>query len=86
MTVPEYELRKRYTQAVKILRAERAMRERVFRADPVKRVAKVAEIEDVLATLAWIKDVLKASGLVEPESIQGELIPDEPGGRRVNYP
>lgn len=53
------ELGERYRRSVKILRAEKAMRKEVFKKDPKKQAAKVAEIDQLLADLEAIKDRLK---------------------------
>lgn len=53
------ELGERYRRSVKILRAEKAMRKEVFKKDPVKQAAKVAEIDQLLGDLEAIKDRLK---------------------------
>lgn len=66
------ELRAKYIAAHKILKAERGAREWVFRNDPTKRAAKVAEMDAVLATLEEMKDALKAH--LEPGYEQVSLI------------
>jgi protein subunit release factor A len=53
------ELGERYRRSVKILRAEKAMRKEVFKKDPKKQAAKVAEIDQLLADLEAMKDRLK---------------------------
>jgi hypothetical protein len=55
----ENELRAKYTQAVRIIRAERAMRAHVFRNDPVKLNAKLVEIDMLLTIVTELKDALK---------------------------
>jgi hypothetical protein len=57
--VTESELRAKYTQAVRIIRAERRMREHVFRNDPVKLNEKLVEIDMLLGILTELKDALK---------------------------
>lgn len=54
------QLKQDYRTAVRILRAEKAMRQQVFRHKPAQRVAKVGEIDQVLAILERWKDELKA--------------------------
>lgn len=64
------ELRAEYTACVKILRAERAMRERVFGvAEPAKRDKKVGEIDRVIQLLESMKDLAKDQ-LAVPEQAQ----------------
>lgn len=61
------ELRAEYVACVKILRAERAMRERVFGvAEPAKAAKKVGEIDRVLRLLETMKDLAKEE-LAQPE-------------------
>ncbi len=61
------ELRTEYIACVKILRAERAMRQRAFGvAEPDKAARKVAEMDRVLSLLERMKDQLKAD-LAQPE-------------------
>jgi len=53
-------LREEYTACVRILKAERAMRDRVFgTAEPVRAVQKMAEIDRVLRLLEALKDIAK---------------------------
>ena len=56
----ENELRAKHVQAVRIIIAERKMREWVFRNDPVKLNAKLVEIDMLRAIVDWMKDELKA--------------------------
>ncbi len=53
------ELGEIYRRSVKIVRAEKAMRKEVFKKDPKKQAAKVAEIDQLLADLEAMKDRLK---------------------------
>jgi hypothetical protein len=53
------ELRRLYTEAVKIARAELRQRQWVFRDRPDMLKAKVAEIERLLLILETMKDALK---------------------------
>lgn len=53
------ELRALYTEAHNIIKAERRMREHVFRDKPSKRDAKVAEMDQLLAIVMKMKDELK---------------------------
>jgi hypothetical protein len=55
----ESELRAKYVQAVRIIRAERAMRAHVFRNDPVKLNAKLIEMDMLLSIVTEFKDELK---------------------------
>lgn len=55
----ESELRAKYIQAVRIIRAERKQREWVFRNDPIKLNAKVVEMDMLISILTEIKDVAK---------------------------
>lgn len=58
------ELRTKFERAYRIIRAERRAREWVFRNDSNKRTAKIAEMDELLAILTEMKDLLKAqSGL-----------------------
>jgi hypothetical protein len=57
--VTETELRALYTEAVKIVRRERKMRQFVFRADPLRLQAKVAEMDRLEHLLTQIKDAAK---------------------------
>lgn len=53
------ELKAIYTEAVKIIRAERKMRSYVFRDKPEVMEAKLREIDRLLDILAQIKNALK---------------------------
>lgn len=53
------ELRALYTEAHNLISAERRMRERVFRAKPATRDAKVAEMTRLLEIVTQLKDELK---------------------------
>ncbi len=60
----ESELRAKYTQAVRIIRAERKQREWVFRlacpvGKPDKLAAKLVEMDMLLTILGELKDALK---------------------------
>lgn len=68
------ELAERYKRSVRILKAERRMRERVFQFKPDELETKVAEIDLVLDDLEAIKDALK----VKLQHTQPALI-DTPG-------
>ena len=60
------ELRAKFEQAYCIIRAERRAREWVFRNDSEKQAAKMAEMDELLAILTEMKDLLKEqTGLVE---------------------
>lgn len=60
------ELRAKFERAYRIIRAERRAREWVFRNDADKQAAKVAEMDELLAILTEMKDLLKEqTGLVE---------------------
>lgn len=54
------ELRGLYTEAVRIVRAERKMRLYVFRDKPDMMEAKLREMDRLLDILAQIKDAAKA--------------------------
>lgn len=54
------ELRAKHRVAYRIIMRERAMRERVFRSDPVARQQKLAEMDRLLEILTELKDELKA--------------------------
>lgn len=58
MTVDE--LRALYTEAVRIVRAERRMRSYVFRDKPEVMEAKLREMDRLLDILEQIKDAAKA--------------------------
>ena len=62
-------LRADYATLYKMLKAERGMREHVFRNDPAKRTAKVQEADDALAALERMKNAHKA--MLEA-AVQGE--------------
>jgi hypothetical protein len=68
----ETELKSLYTEAVKIVRAERKMREHVFRGKAEMRAAKLAEMDRLLDIMRQIKDAAKAQvgaeqmNLIEP--------------------
>lgn len=66
------ELRALYTEAVKIMRKEKAMREFVFSHDPPKQQAKMAEIDRLCDIFIEIKDVAKQA--CEPGYEQPNLI------------
>ena len=66
------ELRQLYTEAVKIARAERKMRDYVFRDRPDMQRAKVAEIDRLLHILEQLKDVAKTA--CDPEYEQVTLL------------
>ena len=55
----ESELRAKHIQVVRIIKAERKQREWVFRNDPVKLNAKLAEIDMLLTIVIEFKDALK---------------------------
>jgi hypothetical protein len=57
----ETELRALYTEAVKIIRAERRMRAYAFRDKERVLTAKLAEIDRLLAILEQIKDAAKVA-------------------------
>jgi hypothetical protein len=57
--VTEDELKRVYTEAVKIVQAERKMRLYVFRDRPNVLRAKIAEMDRLLSILMQIKDTLK---------------------------
>lgn len=62
------ELRAKFTRAIKIIRAEKEKRRWVFRNDPDKQAAKMAEMDELEAIVTAMKDALKAQlGLVEME-------------------
>lgn len=56
----EEELRKDFETAYKIFKAERRMREHVFRGDTVKRDAKTTEMDKLREIVTRLKDELKA--------------------------
>lgn len=66
------ELRSLYTEAVKIIRAERKMREYVFRSNSEKLAEKLAEIDRLLEIVTRMKDELKEH--CEPGYEQQNLI------------
>lgn len=80
------ELRERYEAAVKIARAEKRMRQHVFRNQPATLAAKMAEMDTLLDTLAWLKDELKPH--CEPEYEQPALldVPHPEGSRQGRRP
>jgi hypothetical protein len=53
------ELKANYTVAYKIIMRERAMRDKVFAANPDMREAKMAEMEKLLEIIDDLKDELK---------------------------
>lgn len=53
------ELKIRYEEAVRIVRAERAIRNHFFKPGNPKREAKLAEMDTLLKTLAALKDMSK---------------------------
>jgi hypothetical protein len=53
------ELRALYTRGYKIVREEKSMRLHVFRGNPSKQAAKVAEMDELLAIMDAMKDELK---------------------------
>jgi hypothetical protein len=55
----EDELRQLYEAGKEIIRAERRARQFVFRNDPARRKAKVAEMTRLLEMWAAMKDALK---------------------------
>jgi len=63
------ELRALYTEAVKIMRAEKAMREFVFSHDPPKQQAKMAEIDRLCDIFIEIKDMAKLACEVEQKQM-----------------
>lgn len=60
MSMTQDDLRKKFTKATRIAKAEKKQREWVFRNDPVRRDAKVAEMDELIAILVEFKDELKA--------------------------
>jgi hypothetical protein len=56
----ESELRTKYTQAVRIIRAERRMVEHLFQSDPVTKGVKLVELDMLLTLITEFKDELKA--------------------------
>lgn len=68
----ENELRALYTEAVKIVRAERQMRVYVFRSNAEKLAEKLAEMDRLLDILRQIKDAAKQG--MEPGAEQLALI------------
>jgi len=54
------DLQKKFTKATRIATAEKKQREWVFRDDPEKKRAKVAEMDQLIAILVEFKDELKA--------------------------
>lgn len=54
------ELKALYTEAVRIVRAERRMREYVLRSKPEMQEAKLREMDRLLEILEQIKNVAKA--------------------------
>lgn len=61
------ELKAQYTAAYKIIRRERAMRDKVFANDMEKRMEKMAEMDILLEILDTLKDELKKRISSEPE-------------------
>lgn len=61
------ELKATYTVAYKIIRRERAMRDRVFAENQEKRHAKMAEMDILLELIDTMKDELKKYLVSEPE-------------------
>jgi signal transduction histidine kinase len=78
MTITE--MRALYTEAVRIVRAERRMRAYVFRENPPMLEAKLREIDRLLDILEQIKDAAK----LEAEAEQPKLLPPE-GPRPRKY-
>lgn len=66
------DLLEKYTTAYRIIRSERAMRERVFPEGHPRRVEKLQEMDKLLEVLDWMKDELKLH--LEPEYEQPALI------------
>ena len=66
------ELRALYIAAVKIIRRERAMRERFRSFDEATRAAKVAEMQRLEQLITQMKDALKPH--CEPAPEQGRLL------------
>jgi hypothetical protein len=60
------ELRQLYTEAVKIIRAQRIMVQSVFRHNETRRAEKLAELDRLEQVLTQFKDELKPY-LAEPE-------------------
>ena len=55
----ENELRAKYIQAVRIVRAERRMVEHLFQSDPVTKGVKLVEIDMLLTIVTELKDFCK---------------------------
>lgn len=64
------ELKADYVRVVKTLKAERAMRERVFANKPPVLETKLEEIDAALAALERIKDQAKRAILVQAALLQ----------------
>ncbi len=68
----EAELRRQFEAAKSIIRRERQAREFVFRHDPIKRKAKLEEIDMLLHIVAQWKDELKLH--MEPDYRQASML------------
>lgn len=77
----EADLREIYTEGVKIIRAEKRMRVKVFEHKPTEREAKVAEMDRLEEILTKLKDMLKPH--CEPVMEQAPLldVPAETKGK-----
>lgn len=80
MTMTLDDLEKKFLRSTRIAAAEKKQREWVFRNDPVKRAAKVAEMDLLIAILVEFKDELKTR--LEPGMEQPKLL-DVP--RKAEY-
>lgn len=56
----EYHYKEDVENCIKICKAERAMREQVFKHDYVKKKDKAEEMDKVINLLKWIKGKVKA--------------------------
>lgn len=61
------ELKAKYTVAHKIIKSERAMRDKVFANNQEKRTAKMAEMDVLMEIIVEMKDELKKYIGDEPE-------------------
>lgn len=66
------ELKALYTEAVRIVRSERRMREYVLRSKPELQEAKLREMDRLLEILEQIKDAAKA------ETVEQQTLLDVP--------
>ena len=66
------ELRTKFEKAIQILKHERTMRNHVFKEGHPERYTKLQDIQTVIDTVVWMKNLLKPMSI--PDMVQAQLI------------